>query len=229
MAEIKIGVIGDSISSSENKEQGITYINLLASYLQADGYSVRMINDSFAASRTDSALLRLENMIQTDKPNILIITLGVADYVFNCPHRQIRDNLSATIKYALNEKIEVMLGIVDPFYLDGILNRGKDFYSLYFKEIFTGLAEAYPITAFPFFTFQIAGDPYYHLGDFIHPNLEGHKVIANTIRFKIKAILDRIQKNEMPSSASNSMDHLSNHRAINESAGLSRKSLIHYG
>jgi acyl-CoA thioesterase-1 len=67
-------------------------------------------------------------------------------------------------------------------------NMGTD-YTTQFKAIFPELAKKNKATLLPFLLEGVAGDEKLNLPDGIHPNIEGHKIVAKTVTKTILPLL----------------------------------------
>jgi acyl-CoA thioesterase-1 len=86
-----------------------------------------------------------------------------------------KKNLSRAIELAQAEKIQVLLsGMQIP------LNYGKE-YTDSFRDVFHQLAELYKLPMIPFLLKDVGGVPSLNQPDGIHPNPEGHQIIAGTV------------------------------------------------
>jgi acyl-CoA thioesterase-1 len=65
-------------------------------------------------------------------------------------------------------------------------------YTVEFHRLFTRLATRYDLPLVPFFLFAIAGDPRLNMPDRVHPNAEGHKLIAEAIWTHLEPLLVRV-------------------------------------
>ena len=62
-------------------------------------------------------------------------------------------------------------------------------YTIEFHRMFTRLAERYRVPLVPFFLYQVVGDPSLNLGDGVHPNANGHELIAEAIWEYLKPLV----------------------------------------
>ena len=67
-------------------------------------------------------------------------------------------------------------------------NMGQD-YTKEFRKIFKELAENNNLELIPFILNDVGGIAELNQGDGIHPTVEGHKIIANTIWETLKTLL----------------------------------------
>ncbi len=173
LAETKILFIGDSITAGLGVEIEDSYPSLIDGMLKKKGYhSIRIINGSISGSTTASALSRL-NWYKKIKPDILVLALGANDGLRGLPVSGMEENLDQTIRFALDSGMKVILaGMEVP------PNYGPD-YSLDFRTVYHTLAKRNDVILFPFLLQDVGGIPELNQADGIHPNREGHKVIAD--------------------------------------------------
>ena len=67
-------------------------------------------------------------------------------------------------------------------------NMGQD-YTMKFRQIFKELAEINNLEFIPFILKDVGGIAELNQGDGIHPTVEGHQIVANTIWETLKILL----------------------------------------
>ena len=67
-------------------------------------------------------------------------------------------------------------------------NMGND-YSTEFMQLYSELATEYDALLIPFLLDGVGGIPELNLSDGIHPNAEGHKIVAENVFEVLKGIL----------------------------------------
>lgn len=183
-AETTVLVLGDSLTAGYGIEKQDAFPALLETLLEEKGYhDVKVINGGFSGSTTASAIKRMKwyERIQLD---ILILELGANDGLRGNKIDTIRQNLAETIQYALGRDMKVLLaGMQIP------TNYGQK-YTREFKSIFPDLANRFSISLIPFLLKDVAGKPSLNLPDGIHPNAEGHKIIAQTVLEYLMPLLE---------------------------------------
>lgn len=177
-AEGKTTVIclGDSLTSGYGLPPELAYPHLVEAELKARGIEIQVINAGTAGSTTASGLARLQWLIKAHRvPKILIVALGANDGLRGQNLEQSKINLDAVITLAKAQGISVLLaGMKIP------TNYGQT-YSQQFEALFIDLAEQHKIPRIPFLLDQVAMKPERNLPDGIHPNREGHQIIAQTV------------------------------------------------
>ncbi|MEK2689713.1 arylesterase [Bdellovibrio sp. GT3] len=182
-AQKKLVILGDSITEGYGVSKEAAYPALLEKKLHEAGKKEwTVINSGVSGSTTASAPGRMKWLFKT-KPDVVLLALGANDGLRGVKVEESQKNLAAAIEYAEKEKVRVILaGLYMP------PNYGQD-YTAQFKKMFSDLAKKYKVTFIPFILDKVAGNPKYNLADGIHPNEEGHKIIADTIFNSLKGTL----------------------------------------
>ena len=167
-----VGIIGDSISVPHpvRNEDGWPF-------LLQEKYQWKIINYSIGSSSTESLVSRLLDLIENHDPDLIIITLGICDSLYQMPIEKTFFNFSQAIHICNKSKIKVMMGSVDINYLQW---HGKE-YSQNFSKMFNTLKRIFSsnIIIFPFLTYEI--EEKYCIEDHFHPNEQGHIIISDAI------------------------------------------------
>jgi acyl-CoA thioesterase I len=121
----------------------------------------------------------------TRKIDILVIELGINDAFRGIPVDQTRANLQEIIDRtkARHPRVEIVIaGMQLPIY-------GADGYVRAFGEMFGELAEKNHAALIPYVLAGVGGDPSLNLGDLIHPNAAGQRILAENVRHVLEPIL----------------------------------------
>ncbi|XGC81164.1 arylesterase [Bdellovibrio bacteriovorus] len=182
-AEKKLIVLGDSITEGYGVAKDAAYPALLEKKLHEAGKKDwKVVNSGVSGSTTASAVSRMKWLFKS-KPDAVLLALGANDGLRGLKIEDSQKNLAAAIEYAQKEKVRVILcGLYMP------PNYGKA-YTDQFKKMYESLASKYKLVFIPFILDKVGGNPKYNLADGIHPNEEGHKVIAETIFSTLKSAL----------------------------------------
>ena len=177
-------VFGDSISSGYGLPPGSGWVSLLSKRLQERAPSHPVINASISGDTTSSGLARIEQSLQTHRPEIVIIELGGNDGLRGSSIESIIRNLETLIESCHRRHAKVLLvGMHLP------PNYGAT-YTQKFQEIFPQLAKKYQIKVVPFLLKGFGDQREFFLADGIHPNVQAQeKILENvwpTLRGMIK-------------------------------------------
>lgn len=179
LAQTKLVILGDSISEGYGVAKTSSYPYLLEKKLKDSGQNIAITNASVSGSTTASAVKRVQ-WVAKSKPDVLLLALGANDGLRGLSVTEMEKNLSHAIETAQTAHIKVILaGIYAP------PNYGKK-YSEDFRKVYEKLAKKYKLHLVPFILKQVGGVAKFNQADGIHPNEEGHKIIAETIYQSIK-------------------------------------------
>lgn len=171
----KILFLGDSISAGLGVEPEQAYPELIHDMLEKKGLKeINIINGSISGSTTAGALSRLKWFLKI-KPDILVLALGANDGLRGLSTAEMAKNLGSTIVLAKEKGIRVILaGMKLP------PNYGPE-YARDFQGVFASLAETHHLTFIPFLLEDVAGKASLNQADGIHPNRDGHRIIAANV------------------------------------------------
>lgn len=182
LSESKILILGDSLTEGYGVAKKESFPVLLEELLKKEGYEVTVTNAGIAGSTTASGVSRLKWHLRGHFTHLLL-GLGSNDGLRGFKLEVTRKNLEETLKLALDNKLKVLiLGAKMP------PNYAKE-YTTGFEKIFTDLSIKFKIPLMPFLLEGVAGNPKLNIEDNIHPNPQGHKIIAQNLLPYVKKIL----------------------------------------
>lgn len=174
--------LGDSLTEGYQLDKEDAYPSLIEKKLKSTRPSLKVINGGVSGATTASGLKRLSWYLKA-KPNIMVLALGANDGLRGLKLNDSERNLSAVIEEAQKRGIKVILaGMKMP------TNYGEP-YRTNFEKMFPRLAEKYGIKLIPFLLQGVGGISKLNLPDGIHPNPEGHKVMADTVLKELEPLL----------------------------------------
>ncbi|MGA0807036.1 MAG: arylesterase [Pseudohongiellaceae bacterium] len=166
--------LGDSLTEGLGLEEGESFPSLLDQRFKAEGRNIEVLNAGISGSTSASGLSRLQWYIRS-QPDLMVLALGANDGLRGLSVDEMRANLAKTIEFAQTNGVQVALtGMLTP------PNMGPE-YSNAFARVFPELAEQYQLPFLPFLLEGVAAVPALNQGDGIHPNVEGTKVVAETL------------------------------------------------
>lgn len=171
-APVRILFLGDSLTAGLGVEPKEAYPSLIQNMLEEKQmHHITITNGSISGSTTAGSVSRLKWFLRA-KPDILVLALGANDGLRGLSLDEMDKNLDSTIVLAKENQIRVILaGMEIP------PNYGPD-YTKAFREVFPSLARRHQIEFIPFLLENVAGDPSLNQADGIHPNAQGHRIIA---------------------------------------------------
>jgi acyl-CoA thioesterase-1 len=182
-AERVIAALGDSLTAGWGVAPDEAYPARLAERLRREGYSYRVVNAGVSGDTSAGGLARLEWTLRA-RPEIVIVALGANDGLRGQPPSATRANLLAIVDRLRGRGIKVLLAgmRVPPNYGQPF---AREFAALY-PEI-GKRADAFV----PFLLDGVAAVAALNQADGIHPNAEGHRVIAERLWPHLQPLLQR--------------------------------------
>lgn len=168
-------MLGDSLSASYGLAQTSGWVSLLKQRLAAEKLSYQVINASISGETTSGGLYRIDALIKSHQPKIVILALGANDGLRGLPLQATQSNLDAMIKRAKKSRAQVLLiGMRLP------PNYGPA-YTEKFHGLYAQLAEQHAVKRVPFLLAPIAGKREYFQADGLHPTAEAQPLLLDTV------------------------------------------------
>jgi acyl-CoA thioesterase-1 len=170
---------GYGLSSTDD-----AYPALIGNQLAKSGKPSKVINAGLSGETSAGGLSRIDWILR-QPIHVFVLALGGNDGLRGLPPEQTKKNLQAIIDKvkAKNPAVKIVIaGMQAP------PNMGSH-YTNQFKIIFPELARQNKATLIPFLLEGVAGIEKLNQNDGIHPNVEGHKIIANAVQKVIAPLL----------------------------------------
>ena len=171
---IIIVAVGDSLTAGYGVAEEESYPALLGKKLKSDGYDCRVVNSGVSAETSSGLLSRVEWVLGLN-PDIVILETGANDGLRGIDPEIVEKNIR-DILFRLKEAevITVLAG------MKMVWNLGP-VYVKKFNGIYPRLADEFDVIFVPFFLKDVAMKSELTLGDGLHPNGDGYKIIADNI------------------------------------------------
>lgn len=177
-------ILGDSLSAGYGIPVQQGWVALLQQRLnQQHPNAHKVVNASASGETSSGALARLPKLLQTYKPQVVVIELGGNDALRGQPPQMIQNNLAKMIQLSqkANAKV-ILLGMKIP------PNYGTAYRSA-FENNYKVLSQRYSVSLVPFFMQGVAGQANLMQSDQIHPNAKAQVILLNNAYPLIKAAL----------------------------------------
>ncbi|WP_139851252.1 arylesterase [Acinetobacter pullicarnis] len=177
-------ILGDSLSAGYGIQLQQGWVALLQQRLnQQFPNTHKVVNASVSGETSSGALARLPKLLQTHKPQLVVIELGGNDALRGQPPQMIQNNLAKLIQLSQKANAKVLLlGMKIP------PNYGTA-YSTAFENNYKVLSQRYNVKLVPFFMQGVAGNAKLMQVDLIHPNAAAQPILLNNVYPLIKAAL----------------------------------------
>lgn len=167
-------MLGDSLTEGYRLAKEEAYPHLVEEELKKKHPDIKVINGGVSGATTASAMKRLDWYLKA-KPDIMVLALGANDGLRGLKVSQAEKNLTQVIEKARSKNIEVILAGME------IPSNYGEKYRQEFRALYPKLAKKYDLTLIPFLLKDVATVKELNLTDGIHPNPEGHKIMAKTV------------------------------------------------
>jgi acyl-CoA thioesterase-1 len=169
-----IMIMGDSLSAGYGIPAQQGWVNLLQKRLdQQYPKQHKVVNASVSGETTSGALARLPKLLQTHRPDLVVIELGGNDGLRGQPPKMIEKNLAQLVQKSQQAKAKVVLfGMKIP------PNYGTA-YSKAFENNYKTVSQQYKVQLLPFFLEGVAGNKNLIQSDQIHPNAKAQPLLLN--------------------------------------------------
>jgi acyl-CoA thioesterase-1 len=181
-ARPRIVFLGDSLTAGLGVGADQAYPALVGRRLREAGLDFEVVNAGVSGDTSAGGLRRAEWSLQGDA-RVLVIAIGANDGLRGLPASELKRNLEAILDVAERRRVAVLLaGMEAP------PNFGEA-YTRDFRGVYADLATARRVRFLPFLLRGVAGDPALNQADGIHPNPEGHRVIADLVWRALQPLL----------------------------------------
>lgn len=176
----RIVVLGDSLSDAYRMPREAGWVELLDRRL-GDGHEV--IDAAISGDTSAGAATRIEDLLATHEPQVLIVILGGNDGLRGLAPKQLEQNLARIIEAGRNSGAEVVLMQVrlpanlGPVYIER------------FEAVYPRLAERYGIELWPFFLEDLFDRPGMLMEDGIHPSEAAQPEIADFMEPRVRSVV----------------------------------------
>jgi acyl-CoA thioesterase-1 len=176
---------GDSITAGYGLEDtNDAYPAVLQHTIDSLNLDYTVINSGVSGETSAGGKSRIDWVIK-QAPSIFLLELGANDGLRGVPLTETRANLQAIIDVVKDkspETIIVLAGMELP------PNMGQD-YTSEFRQLFADLAKENNLAFIPFILEEVGGIASLNQQDGIHPNVEGHKLVAGTVWETLKPLV----------------------------------------
>jgi acyl-CoA thioesterase I len=175
---------GDSLTAGYGLSTEEAFPALIEKNCIKNGTPCRSINAGLSGETSAGGLSRIDWILR-QPVDVFVLELGANDGLRGLPLDQTKKNLQSIIDKvkAKYPKVKVVIAgmLVPP-------NMGPD-YTASFRKIFPELAKKNNATLIPFLLQDVAGYEKLNLADGIHPNQEGHKIVADNVYEVLSSLL----------------------------------------
>jgi acyl-CoA thioesterase I len=185
----KIVAFGDSLTAGYGLPEQASYPWLLQKKLDAAGYQYEVVNAGVSGDTSAGGVRRIDWALENGQVRVVILELGANDLLRGQPIEAMKQNLGQIIEASKSRGALVLLaGMEAP------TNAGND-YRKGVHEAFQSVAREHNVALIPFFLDKVAGIESLNQADGIHPNIEGTRIVTDTV---FRSLVPLLEKNSAP-------------------------------
>lgn len=187
--QVRIVFLGDSLTAGYGLETSQAFPAILEAKLKAANLPVAIVNAGVSGDTTAGGLRRLDWLLK-QSPDIVVVGLGGNDGLRGLDMKDSENNLRQIIQKckAANARV-LLLGMLIP------PNYGPQ-YTAEFRELYPKLAKELDVALLPFLLEGVGGDPQLNLPDGIHPNAQGHQIVADHVLPVLEPVVQAVLEKE---------------------------------
>jgi acyl-CoA thioesterase-1 len=175
---------GDSLTAGYGIDPDSAFPALVEKALETKGKEVKVVNAGLSGETSAGGLSRIDWVLR-QPVDVFVLELGANDGLRGLPIEQTEKNLQAIIDKvrAKNPHVKIVIAgmMVPP-------NMGPD-YATRFQKVFPQLARRNDAVLIPFLLEDVAGIEKLNQADGIHPNPEGHRIVARNVLEVLEPLL----------------------------------------
>lgn len=180
---------GDSITAGYGVDLEQAFPALIQEKIDSLGWDFKVVNAGLSGETSAGGLRRVDWILRQDI-TVFMLELGGNDGLRGIELGSTKSNLQAIIEKVQGKSPDteiVLAGMQVP------PNLGQD-YTRQFREMYPDLARQYDVTLIPFILEGVGGDSSLNQGDGIHPNAEGHEIVAENVWAVLKPVLQKMRQ-----------------------------------
>ena len=181
----KIIFFGDSLTAGYGITMEEAFPNLIQQRIDSLGLPYEVVNAGLSGETTAGGANRIDWILRSE-PAVFILELGGNDGLRGLSLDQTRANLVSMIEKVRGKYPNAVILLAG---MQMFPNMGPE-YIEQFKETFPEVAKAKEVNLIPFLLEGVGGEEDLNLPDGIHPNPEGHRLVAENVWAVLKTVLE---------------------------------------
>lgn len=177
--------LGTSLTDGYGLEREQAYPALVQEKIDSAGLPWEVVNAGLSGEKSAGALQRVRSWLIKQPFDVLVIETGSNDMLQGTNVDTLRANIQSivdTVRAARPNARLVLVGML------GAPNLGRAYVDR-FNAVFPDLARENQLTFIPFLLEGVAAQPQLNLADGIHPNEQGHRILAGTVWRTLEPVL----------------------------------------
>lgn len=177
--------LGTSLTDGYGLEREDAYPAVIQQKIDSAGMPWEVVNAGLSGEKSAGALQRVRSWLIRQPFDVLVVETGANDMLTGADVDTLRANIQSiidTVRAARPAARIVLVGML------GAPNMGRAYVDR-FNAIFPELARENDLPFIPFLLEGVAAQPQLNLADGIHPNEQGHRILAATVWKTLEPVL----------------------------------------
>jgi len=175
---------GNSLTAGYGLDPSEAFPNLIQKRLDSLDLNYKVINAGLSGETSKTGSNRIEWVLR-EPVQIMILELGGNDGLRGIDTEEMERNLQDIINKAQQKYPDITIILAG---MEAPPNMGDD-YVTKFREVFPRLAQNNNLPLIPFLLDKVGGEEELNLPDGIHPNVEGHQIVAENVWAVLEDVL----------------------------------------
>jgi len=175
---------GTSLTAGAGLDPDQAYPSLLQEKVNAAGLPFTVRNAGLSGETSAGALRRLDWLLR-GPIDVFVLESGANDGLRGLNLDSLRANLAAVIRGVKEARPSARICLMQ---MEAPVNLGPA-YTRPFHDVYPEVARAEGVTLLPFLLAGVAGQPALNQADGIHPNVQGERIVAETVWRALEPVL----------------------------------------
>lgn len=181
---------GNSLTEGPGLKREEAYPALLQEELTRNGLGHWTVVNGGVSGRTTAQGLDAIDEVLDGQVDVLVLELGANDGLRQQSVAKMRENLAAMVDQVRQHHPQASIVLCGMMLPDDI---GTEAYRSEFKAAFEAVAQEKRLYYLPFLLDGVAGKKELNQPDGLHPNAEGHKLVARNVWRALQAVVAKVQ------------------------------------
>ncbi|HYH78188.1 MAG TPA: arylesterase [Longimicrobium sp.] len=189
--------VGTSLTAALGLDPSLGFPARVQAKIDSAGLPFEVVNAGVSGEVSRQARDRVARWLVKQPFDVMVLETGANDMLQGRSLQALRENVQAivdTVRAARPGVTIVLAGMV------AAPNLGER-YGSEFRAVYTGVAEADSLPLIPFLLDGVAGHQEMNLGDGIHPNERGHRIVAQNVWRVLEPVLREAAAKPSPAAA----------------------------
>jgi acyl-CoA thioesterase-1 len=167
--------LGDSLTAGYGVAETEAWPALVGRRLAAEGRHWRVVNAGVSGETSSGTLSRVDWVVRQLRPDVVVLAIGANDGLRGIDPRLVRENILAIVRRLQAGGATVVLAGMRM-----VVNMGAE-YTREFGAVYPAVARETGVELLPFLLEGVAAVPALNQEDGIHPNVAGHRIVADRV------------------------------------------------